>query len=171
MKRWMKWTGMSLACAGCAFAGAVGGAMFGMWLTFKTYGGPAERLASRFVREADVMDLVARDGGAKQEGLLVRRELPILQMDTASAVFFKPAKLNPPYVDLVRRALTKLDANPIVQADQGEWAAPAKVARTCVLALPKDADDWSSCEAPVKAAWPQTPQMPQQKAEASARAS
>lgn len=165
MKRWMKWTGIGLAGAGCAFAGAVGGAVFGMWLTFKVYGGPAERWASRFVREADVMDLMARDGGPTQQGLLVRMELPMLQMDTASAVFFKPAKLNPPYAELLRHALTKLDANPIVQADQGEWAAAAKAARACVLALPKDAGDWSSCEAPVKAAWPQTPQ---QKAKAQA---
>ena len=45
MKRWMNWTGVGLACAGCAFAGAVGGAMFGMWMTFKVYGGPAEHLA------------------------------------------------------------------------------------------------------------------------------
>jgi hypothetical protein len=71
-------------------------------------------------------------------------------------VFFKPAALNPPYADLVRGVLARLDANPIVQADSGEWAAAAKAARSCILALPKDAADWSSCEAPVRSAWPQS---------------
>lgn len=159
MNRWTKWTGVGLACAACAFAGAVGGAMFGMWASFKAYGGPAERLASRFVDEARVMQLAARDGATEQHSELVRQALPMLQLDTANAAFFNPAKLNPPYADLVRGALAKLDANPIVRADDGQWAAAAKAARACILALPKDASDWSSCETPVKAAWPQTPQQ------------
>lgn len=163
MKPWMKWTGIGLACSGCAFAGAV----FGMWLTFQVYGGPAERIASRFVDEARVVQYVARDGATSQHSELVREALPMLQLDTANAVFFKPKELNSPYADLVRDALAKLDANPIVQADDGQWAAPAKAARACILALPKDASDWSSCEAPVKAAWPQSAQ---QKAKADALA-
>ena len=40
--------------------------MSGMWLTFKVYGGPAEQMASRFVDEARVMQLAARDGATAQ---------------------------------------------------------------------------------------------------------
>jgi|GEM_PF-1970542 len=169
MKPWMKWTGIGVACAGCAFAGAVGGAAFGMWLTFHVYGGPAERIASRFVDEARVMQYAALDGATAQHSELVRQAMPMLQLDTANAAFFKPAQLNPPYTELVRSALARLDANPIVQADDGQWAAPARAARTCILALPKDALDWSSCEAPVKLAWPQSAQQ-KAKADALARA-
>lgn len=161
MERWMKWSAVVLACAVCA----AGGTQLGLWLSFKAYGGPAERIASQFVDEALIVRLAALDGATAQSSQIVRTLLPSLQSSTATVALLAEEGLDAPYPQLVRRAMRQLDANPIVQADEGQWAAAAKAARTCILALPPDASDWSACVEPVGAAWPKPaitdPRMPE----------
>lgn len=161
MKRWMKWSAVVLACAVCV----VGGMLLGVWLSFKAYGGPVERIASQFVDEAMIVRLAVLDGETAQSSQIVRTLLPLLQSNTATMAAIAAEGLDAPYPELVHRAMRQLDANPIVQADEGPWAAAAKAARTCILALPPKAHAWSTCVEPVKAAWPkpaiEDPRMPE----------
>jgi hypothetical protein len=150
MKRWIKWGAAVLACAACTVLGM----LLGSWLSFRAYGSPAERIAIRLVDEALIVRLAAEDGATARSSQLVRTLLPSVQSNTASVVFLDERGLNAPYPQLLRRALRQLDGNPIVQADESEWAAAAKAARACILASPPGAAGWSGCAAPVKAAWP-----------------
>lgn len=146
----MRWSAVVLACAVCTLLGM----LLGSWLSFRAYGSPAERIVSRLVDEALIVRLAAEDGATAHSSQLVRTLLPSVQSSTAAIVFLDAGGLSAPYPQMLRRALRQLDDNPIVQADESEWAAAAKAARSCILASPPTAHDWSACIAPAMAAWP-----------------
>lgn len=148
----MRWSAVVLACAVCTLLGM----LLGSWLSFRTYGSPAERIVSRLVDEALIVRLAAEDGATAHSSQLVRTLLPSVQSSTAAIVFLDAGGLSAPYPQMLRRALRQLDDNPIVQADESEWAAAAKAARTCILASPTEAAGWSRCAAPAKAVWPKS---------------
>lgn len=150
MKQSMTWLLTGIACALSLLIGA----MLGVWLFFKVYGGADERLISMFLDQARVIELATQDGSTPASSALVREFLPRVQASTADLAFISAGSLDAALTQQMREALRKLGDNPLVTADQGEWAAAAKAARECIALMPPERNDWMSCRRPVKAAWP-----------------
>ncbi|MBX3688872.1 hypothetical protein [Dokdonella sp.] len=149
MKQSISWLLTGIAC----LLSLLIGAMIGVWLFFKVYGGADERLVSGFLDQARVIELASRDGLSAQSELM-RDVLPRVQASTADLAFISAGSLDPAFTRSMREALQKLGANPLVQDDQGEWSVAAKAARECILLMPAERNDWMSCRRPVKAVWP-----------------